>query len=201
MTESNTILDLDPPARQLMTLLDGVTDDQLPARTPCVAYTVGDLLDHLMGLTIAFRNAAAKTTGAAASDESVPAPGVVSAANLHPEWRRRLPMQLDELVAAWRNPDAWEGTTEAGGVSLPAAVAGRVAMNELVIHGWDLARATGQPFECDPHSTEVSFALLSQSTDEEGEEGLFGPVVEVPADAPLIDRAVGLSGRAPSWVP
>lgn len=208
VTESNPILDLDPPARQLVTLLNGVTDDQLPARTPCAAYTVGDLLDHLMGLTLAFRNAATKSTGAAGGEDDVPAPtsgpGEVSAANLHPEWRRRLPLRLDELAAAWKDPAAWEGTTEAGGVTMPAGVMGVVAANELVIHGWDLARATGQPFACDPNSAEAIYAFLSQSADEEGGEGgegLFGPVVAVPPEAPLLDRAVGLSGRDPSWTP
>ncbi len=37
------------------------------------------------------------------------------------------------------------------------------------------------------------------STEGGGREGLFGPVVDVPADAPLLDRVIGLSGRDPSW--
>jgi uncharacterized protein (TIGR03086 family) len=193
-----TIPDLEPPAHQLKTLLDAVVDDQLTARTPCEAYTVGDLLDHLMGLTIAFRNAATQSTGSATPASE---PGEASVANLDPEWRRRLPLQLDDLVAAWRDPAAWTGTTEAGGVTMPAEIMGVVAINELVIHGWDLARATRQPFTCDPYSTEAIFALLSQSTDEEGKEGLFGPVVDVPPDAPLLHRAIGLTGRDPSRRP
>lgn len=202
------ILDLDPPARQLMRLLHGVTDDQLSARTPCAAYIVGDLLDHLMGLTIAFRNAATKSTGSRESgvDESSrkSRPGEGRAANLHPDWRRLLPLQLNELVAAWRDPAAWEGTTEAGGVTLPAEVMGSVALDELVLHGWDLARGTGQSFECDPNSAEVCFeftSAMSTPGEEGSREGLFGPVVDVPLDAPLFHRALGLSGRDPSWTP
>ncbi|HEX2297744.1 MAG TPA: maleylpyruvate isomerase N-terminal domain-containing protein, partial [Pseudonocardiaceae bacterium] len=56
-----TIVDHEPPARQLTQLLSGVTDDQLSAITPCEEYTVADLLAHISGLTIAFRNAATKT--------------------------------------------------------------------------------------------------------------------------------------------
>jgi uncharacterized protein (TIGR03086 family) len=205
MTNGRTMVDLEPPARQLKTLLSGITDDQLAARTPCEDFTVGDLLDHLMGLTIAFRNAATKSTGAVAEQEGVSAaasgPGAASAANLDPEWRRRLPLQLDGLVAAWKDPAAWTGTTEAGGVTMPAEIMGVIAMNELVIHGWDLARSIGQPFTCDPQSTEAIFALLSQAADDQGPEGLFGPTVEVPRDAPLLHRAIGLSGRDPSWRP
>lgn len=199
---STTTLDLEPAARQLKTLLSGVTDDQLTARTPCEAYTVGDLLDHLMGLTIAFTMAATKSTGTAGSEAAPPpGPGGESAADLDPDWRRRLPLQLDELVAAWKDPAAWTGTAEAGGVTMPADVTGVVAADELVIHGWDLARATGQPFESEPHTTEAIFALLAPSADEDGQNGLFGPIVDVPDDAPLLHRALGLTGRDPSWTP
>jgi Mycothiol maleylpyruvate isomerase N-terminal domain len=55
-----TVLDLEPPARQIITLAGAVTDDMLQAPTPCGDYTVADLLAHMMGLTIAFRDAAAK---------------------------------------------------------------------------------------------------------------------------------------------
>lgn len=32
-------------------------------------------------------------------------------------------------------------------------------------------------------------------------EGVFGPVVPVLDDAPLLDRVIGLSGRDPGWKP
>lgn len=197
MTDDDTILDLGPPARQLVTLVEGVADDQLTGPTPCAGTSVAALLDHLVGLTQAFRDAAEKTGGAGGGPTA-------SAADLAPDWRRRLPAQLDELAAAWRDPAAWEGTTEAGGVTMPAAVMGRVAVDELVLHGWDLARATGQPFACDPVSTQVVFeftSLMSQPEEQAGREGLFGPVVDVPPDASLLHRALGLSGRDPAWTP
>ncbi len=37
--------------------------------------------------------------------------------------------------------------TKAGGVDLPGEVAGLVALDELVVHGWDVARATGQAYD------------------------------------------------------
>ena len=55
-----THLDLQPSARQLITLAEDVTDDMLQTPTPCGDYTVADLLAHVMGLTIAFRDAAVK---------------------------------------------------------------------------------------------------------------------------------------------
>ncbi|MGH3731076.1 MAG: TIGR03086 family metal-binding protein [Micromonosporaceae bacterium] len=192
------MLDLEPAARQLRTLLAGVSDDHLPAPTPSEGRSVADLLDHLMGLTVAFRDSATKTPGLTSQ------PPVTSAENLDPGWREKLPVQLDDLVAAWRDPAAWEGMAEAGGVTLPAEVMAAVALDELVLHGWDLARSTGQPYHCDPESAQAVFEFASASAapgEEKNREGLFGPVVPVPDDAPLFDRALGFSGRDPAWTP
>ncbi len=194
-----TILDLGPAANQVKSLVTGVTDDQLSAQTPCEGTSVAAMLDHLIGLSMAFTDAATKAT----PPTGTPAP-TASAATLDPEWRQRLPEQLDALVAAWKDPTAWDGMTEAGGVTMPADAMGLVALDELVLHGWDLARGTGQAFSCDPASTQACFEFTSQASapgQEAAREGLFGPVVEVPADAPLFDRALGLSGRDPGWSP
>jgi uncharacterized protein (TIGR03086 family) len=192
------MLDLAPAARQVERLADGVFEDQLAAPTPCPAYTVRDLLAHLLGLTAAFRDAAVKHRGPTTETS----PDAAGPGGLADDWRSRLPRQLAELVAAWRDPAAWEGATRAGGVTLPGQVAGLVAVNELVIHAWDLARATGQDYTGDAASVESSIALLSQDTDEASRrEGPFGPVVHVPEDAPALDRAVALSGRSPLWEP
>ena len=77
---------------------------------------------------------------------------------------------------------------------------GLVATNEITIHGWDLARATGQSYVCDPATARALVGFLGQAGGGDG-EGLFGPVVDVPPDASPLDRAVGLCGRDPSWTP
>src|SRR5437588_470108 len=77
-------------------------------------------------------------------------------------------------------------------------------LGDLVEHGWDVARATGHAYDCDTPSLEAVHAFVSQFS-EPGQEaaraGLFGPVVEVPDDAPLLDRVIGLTGRDPAWSP
>ncbi|MTE22230.1 TIGR03086 family protein [Streptomyces sp. TRM43335] len=191
--------DLGPPARRMARLVADVTDDRLDDPTPCAGTSVGDLLHHVLGLSTAFRDAARKDLGP--TTDTDPSASRPSAALLPADWRTAVPRRLDELAAAWRDPAAWEGTTRAGGVTLPAAVAGRVALDELVVHGWDLARATGREYHCEEASLRVCFDLLSRSTDEADRAGAFGPVVEVPPGAPLVDRVVGLSGRDPSWAP
>jgi len=197
------MLDLDPAAREMICLLEGVADDQLADPTPCTDTTVGALLDHITGLTLAFTLAAHKSTPPA-GDTTGSGPPKPSADTLDPNWRTVLPERLGALVGAWRDPAAWEGTAEAGGVTMPAADMGLVALDELVLHGWDLARATGQPFRCDEQSTAAVLAFTTASAQPEfagSRDGLFGPVVDVPPDAPAFDRALGLAGRDPAWAP
>ncbi|MDG9691952.1 TIGR03086 family protein [Streptomyces sp. Alain-F2R5] len=188
-------LDLGPQARVLARLAEGVSDARLADPTPCPDLAVRNLLGHLTGLAVAFRDAARKDLGVT-TDTSPEA----SVPDIGPGWREELPKVLGELAEAWRDPGAWTGMTRAGGIDLPGEVAGAVVADELVIHGWDLARATGQEYDPDPAALQASYGLLAASAEEtDRDEGMFGPVVPVPADAPLLDRAVGLSGRDPRW--
>ncbi|MGW7258063.1 TIGR03086 family metal-binding protein [Streptomyces sp. NPDC054834] len=193
---TDTILDLGPQARAVALLAERVTDEQLSAVTPCPDLAVRNMLGHLVGLAAAFRDAARKDLGVT-TDTS---PGT-TVPDIGPGWREELPKVLDELAEAWRDPAAWTGMTRAGGVDLPGAVAAAVAVDELVIHGWDLARATGQDYTPDPAALEASYGFLRAAADDPSRGGIFGPIVPVPADAPLLDRAVGLSGRDPGWRP
>ncbi|WP_336116482.1 TIGR03086 family metal-binding protein [Streptomyces sp. PTD9-10] len=192
---TDPILDLGPQTRILARLAESVTDEQLPGPTPCPDLAVRNLLGHLLGLSAAFRDAARKDLG---PHTDTPPNTVVP--DIGPGWREELPKVLDELADAWRDPAAWTGMTRAGGVDLPGAVAGAVAADELVIHGWDLARATGSPYAPDPAAlTSAHGFLLAAADDPNRGKGPFGPVVPVRAEAPLLDRAVGLSGRDPGW--
>jgi uncharacterized protein (TIGR03086 family) len=192
------VLDLHPATREVARLLDGVTDDQLSAPSPSDC-DVATLLDHLMGLTMSFTRAAEKSTPPGGSR-----PPLASAAHLDPDWRAKLPGQLDALADAWSKPSAWAGMTEVGGNTLPGEVTGVVALDEVVLHGWDLARATGQDFRCDPASAEAVLGFTERTAQPDqaaSRTGLFGPVVPVAEDAPTFDRALGFAGRDPAWTP
>jgi len=194
-----TFVDLEPATRHMADLIAGIPDDRLGAPTPCPAYTLGDLLDHVGGLALAFTAAATKTGG------EIGAQGPSGdASRLGDDWRTRIPRDLAGLAEAWCDPDAWSGTTQAGGVELPGEVAGLVALDELVIHGWDVAAASGQAYHCDRGLLEAVHGFVAQFSgpgQEEARNGLFGPVVPVPDDAPLLDRVLGLTGRDPAWSP
>lgn len=190
-------IDLGPAAQGMTELLSGVRDDQLAQPTPCAEYTLGDLIDHVGGLALAFTLAAAKDPAVAEGG------GAGDASRLGADWRPRIAAQLDQLVQAWRKPEAWSGTTRiSAGLELPGEIAGRVALNELVVHGWDVAIASGQPFTADAATLGPCLEFLEMSAaqaEQTGRRGPFGVPVPVPDDAPQIDRLIGLAGRNPAW--
>ncbi|GAB2934262.1 MULTISPECIES: TIGR03086 family metal-binding protein [unclassified Streptomyces] len=188
--------DLGPAARRITALLGPVDDSSLDGPTPCPAYAVRELLGHLTGLATAFRDAARKDLG-----PSTATPPDAALPVLEDDWREALPRRLEEVAAAWRAPDAWTGMTRAGGIDLPGEVAGVVALNELVIHGWDLARSTGQPYAAGEAELRSCEALLAPDADDPDRGGIFAPPLPVAADAPLLDRVIALSGRRPDWRP
>ncbi|WP_141014022.1 TIGR03086 family metal-binding protein [Nocardioides sambongensis] len=192
------ILELGPVAREVGGLVAGVRDDQLALPTPCPAYTVADLADHLGGLTLAFTAAAHKSPlgdGAGPSGDG---------ARLEPGWRDRIARDLVILAEAWRNPAAYRGTASAGGVTMDGAEAAAVALNEVVVHGWDLAAATGRPYRVDPAALDACLAFAAsfstpESADMRGDA--FGPVLPVAADADDLTRLLALMGRDAGWAP
>jgi uncharacterized protein (TIGR03086 family) len=195
-TTHTPTVDLGPQAAVVARLAAGVTDEQLADPTPCPKYAVRNVLAHLAGLAVAFRDAGRKDLGVTTDtrpDSTVP--------ELGHGWRKELPRVLGEMAEAWRDPAAWTGMTRAGSFDLPGGIAGLVATDELVVHGWDLARATGQRYEPDPAALRVCHDFLAASVDDPGRGAIFGPVVTVGPEASLLARAVGLSGRDPEWAP
>jgi uncharacterized protein (TIGR03086 family) len=193
------MIDLTPTTDRTRAVAAAVRDDQLDATTPMPGTSVRDLVNHLLGLSVAFRDAAAKVEGPTTSTPPAkvtePLPG---------GWRAQLDRRLAELAEAWKDDSAWEGTTTAGGVTSPAEVMGLVALDEVLIHGWDLARATGQPYAPSDAEAETVLPVVTPSPDDpdgSGREGLFGPVVEVDEDAPPFHKTLGLAGRDPHWSP
>lgn len=187
--------DLRPATRELTRVLGELRDDQLDSPTPCGEQRVRDLVDHVDGLAGAFTAAAKKVR--LPGDLAPRADG----ARIGDDWRVRILARLDELAAAWRDPAAWEGMTSAGGAELPGQVAGLVALDEVIVHAWDLAMATGQRYTCpeDLVAGALEFVRPTVMQNPNGSPGLFGPPVVVARDAPLLDQLVRLTGRDPKW--
>jgi uncharacterized protein (TIGR03086 family) len=190
-------LHLEPATKRVGELVRAVPADGLDRPTP-IDGTVGELLDHLQSLSRAFADAAAKVRNEMTGGPA-PAP---DAARLGDEWRDRIPQLLDALAAAWDEPGAWDGMTQVGGQDFPGEVAGVIALDEVVLHGWDLAVATGQRYDVPDDLLQPLVPFLEHVAEpgmEVARQGLFGPVVPVAADAPLLHRVLGLAGRDPGW--
>lgn len=190
-------VDLGPAARQLAELVAHVTDAELDRPTPCPAYTVGDLIDHAGGLALAFAAAARKDFGPHTEHA-----GAGDASRLEPGWRERIPRDLAALAADWAGPGAWTGMTRIAGGDAPAEVVGLTAADELVVHGWDLACATGQPYTGDPAALEAARQFLGMFASPDAPAGPdvpFGPARPVAGDAPPLHQVLALAGRDPFW--
>ncbi|HEY6747400.1 MAG TPA: TIGR03086 family metal-binding protein [Mycobacteriales bacterium] len=182
--------DLGPAAEQVATLADGVTEDRLGDPTPCPGWSVATVLVHFIELTDAFTDGARKKVR---TDTPEPTP------DLPPQWRPLLRSRLDALVQAWRDPAAWAGEATVAGVTLPADLTAAVVTDELVVHGWDLARALGAPFAADPAAVRGALVFAKKFSGMEG--GPFGPPVPVPPDASDFDQLLGYAGRDQDWTP
>jgi uncharacterized protein (TIGR03086 family) len=191
-------VDFRPTTTALAALVRGVQDDQLSGPTACPAYSVADLLDHIGGLAVAFTYAARK------DDAGGQAPSA-DGSRLEEGWRDRIATALGELGEAWQDPAAYDGLTMAGPVELPADQAALVALDEVTVHAWDLASATGQPYPADPVAVEAARGFVASFEPPPGgaadDGGLFGPPVDVPADASDLDQLIGATGRDPAWSP
>jgi uncharacterized protein (TIGR03086 family) len=84
---------------------------------------------------------------------------------------------------------------------MPARMIAMMMLGELVVHGWDLARATGQTLSTDPTTLEIVLEMTETMGPQGRKMGAFGDEVPVPDTAPLLDRVLGLSGRDPQWTP
>lgn len=190
------MIDLRAAADRVAGIVVGLGDDQLTLPTPCGQALVGDLVDHLGMFAFNFAKVARKELDETTSTP----PPAFDARNLEAGWREGVATDLDALADAWSTKDAWEGSTWVGGMYLPADVAGLIALDELVIHGWDLSVATRQAYRPPAGEVDAAFTLVA-GFDAPRDGRLFGPVVDVADDAPVFDRLLGLTGRDPTWQP
>ncbi len=131
------------------------------------------------------------------------APGVseADATLVGADWLEALEKQTTTLVDVFSAPEAWTGMTALGSAQLPAAVVGEMVLGEFVLHGWDLAVASGQTLSCPPATAQAVRAAAVAMGEQARSMGVYGPVVEVPADAPPLDLALAAIGRDPAWRP
>jgi uncharacterized protein (TIGR03086 family) len=174
-----------------------------PARfddpTPCADYTLRQAVSHLaFGLLLA-ECAGRREEWEEGWSESQTAPYLVDVPES--EWAQRVAAQGEATKRAWADPAAWEGETTFGGGPMPAAAVGSMMVAEFVVHGWDVATASGQRLDVPAPLAEAALEGVTAIAPMGRDGGWFGPEVAVPADAPALDRALAASGRDPAWKP
>jgi uncharacterized protein (TIGR03086 family) len=172
---------------QTSTLVAGLDAAHLAAPSPCCGWDVRATLNHLLGATWMFTlvnqgHAAVEDAGDVVGDD--PSLAVVAAAK--------------ENVASWRQPEAFEGDRTYPFGTFPADSAALLNLEEIVVHNWDIARATGIAVTADEDVAQLVYDWATATPlDEFRAHGAFGREVAVPASAPTVDRLMGLLGRRP----
>lgn len=193
-TETTTSL-LAEVLDRLAVVAANVTPDQLTRPTPCTEYDVAELRDHITGWLSNFAAGFADPGGQApsASLDSYQAPADPAA-----EIRAAASTMTTALRAG-----AASRPLKLGEAAMPGEMALSMILWEYLMHGWDLAKATGQPWSPPPAAAleSLAFAPGMLTEDYQGEGKAFAPRVPVPDTAPPLDRLLGLSGRDPAWTP
>lgn len=168
-------------------VISGITDAQLSSPTPCVEWDVRDLIGHIVGGNDRFASALG-------SDVAPGAPVVTGTARDVLDAYRR---SADELTEAFHLPGVLNELITVPFGTVPGSVALHLRIIDLLVHGWDLARATGQVADCPDELAhqELDFAT-AMLADMPPERRPFGPAQPVTDDAPAIDRLAACLGRA-----
>jgi uncharacterized protein (TIGR03086 family) len=155
-------------------VIAAVTDDQLTVPTPCQEWNVAQVVEHLIDVNERF----AAQFGT---------PGSVSPGTADPVGRYRA------STAALH--DVLRSTEAAGGLStqLRSRLALRVA--DMLIHGWDIATATGQSVQLPEDLTALALEFTLRRLTALQRSGQFAHPQTVGRNASVIDCLAALSGR------
>jgi uncharacterized protein (TIGR03086 family) len=94
----------------------------------------------------------------------------------------------DEVLRAFAEDGAVERTGPALGI----------AFSDQLLHGWDLATATGQDDRMPDGLPEAAYQQIHGRFSEEERQGVFKPEVPVPPDASPQQRLLAYTGRPTS---
>ena len=166
-------------------VLGRLTVDDLARPSPCAEFTVGDVGEHVV------RSMVLLATVAGAEGLADPVAGL--AAGLLDE---RVGVTGEAAVAAWRRRGLG-GSVAVGRSTLPAGLAAEIIPMELLVHGWDMARATGSeievPAEVASHVLGCARSLVTP--DKRGRS--FAAEVPVGPSATTLERLIAFTGRQP----
>jgi uncharacterized protein (TIGR03086 family) len=188
MTGTEALPDLDRALAGAQRIVAGIQPGQWSDATPCSGLDVRAVLNHLITGNLVFT---ALVRAEPAPDRAADHLGDDPVAAFHAAGQA--------LVQAFAAPGVLEATYSAPFGTAPGAVLVHVRTVEILGHGWDLARATGQRPDFPAGTVERTLALARQQLADRpaGPGAPFADAVPVPGDAPAIDRLAGFLGRRP----
>ena len=196
MDKTNLSAEMAAAAAEAARVVSGVPDGEgtLHAPTPCRDWDLRTLLNHTILWT-------AYSAERRAHGESVAEDLMSKDFTADPGFREDYAEQIGKAVSAWEDPRAWAGDRNVMGTATPAADVGAMLVMEMALHGWDVARATGQEYQPgEAVATAVERTVQAQAELFRKYQGFADAVaIAGPAPAPAFDRALALSGRDPDW--
>ncbi|WP_428951594.1 TIGR03086 family metal-binding protein [Streptomyces sp. cg35] len=113
------------------------------------------------------------------------------------DWAARYAARLDAAVTAWAAPEVWAGDIDLGFARQPAPEVATLLWAELVLHGWDVARATGQEFQVSAGAGALLLRVVEKNAETYRRYEGFAEPVDVPGATSAYERALAGSGRDP----
>ena len=165
-------------------LADAVTPEHWSAPTPCETWDVRALVNHLAMGNLLF----------AAALRELPVPDFADYLSGDPAGELR--RSSEELLNAFDIPAVMSKTVKVPFGDVPGSIAMNLRMAETLVHGWDLAMATGQQtaFPEELAGTALVFTRNAIGAVPRGQQ--FADEKPVAADAPALDQLAALLGRS-----
>jgi uncharacterized protein (TIGR03086 family) len=192
--EKNLSAEMAAAAAEAARVVGNVPQNALEQPTPCGDWDLRTLLNH----TILWTSYSAERR---AHGESVAEDLMNKDFTADPGFREDYARQINKAVGAWSDPEAWAGTRTVMGDATPAADVGAMLLMEMALHGWDVARATGQDYNADDKTAKALEGIVQAQAELFRKYQGFADAIEPPPDATAFERALTLSGRDPSWKP
>lgn len=173
-----------------MPILSGIKADQAGASTPCTEWTVAALANHnimIAQFTGGILSGQDAGVNPFAPGDELPSEGAAAA----------FEAITNSNLVALKMAGVLEKEVETPFGRMPVGNFLMIPMADIVVHKWDLAKATGQDSSLDSNLAEVCIQCLTPAVAGGREMGFFGNEVSIPGSGSVQDRLLGLTGRTP----
>jgi uncharacterized protein (TIGR03086 family) len=168
-------------------VLRRLTEDDLSRPSPCTEYTVGEVGQHVVRSMVLLASVASDPAAGLAAGPVGPAAGSLE---------EQVAVTTEAALTAWRRRGVG-GTVAVGRSTLPASLAVEIIPMELLVHGWDMARATGQQIDVPPEVADHLLGRARALVTEDKRGRSFAAEVPAGPQASALQRLIAFTGRVP----